>query len=85
MKINMETAEHLMRIDCTMELQGSDGRPAQGFETEISLLFNDTVISSKEVVEVLTHGNINKDPRVIVTTQRKADAFIGRYDNGSGL
>ena len=65
--------KNVMRIDFETGIANSDGELVRGTEREVTILFNKTVITGKEVQELINNGMYEYDSRIIVTTPTQAD------------
>ena len=77
----MDNANNVMRIDFVECCKNSDGKIVKGTEKEMSVLYNKTVITSKEVRELIRSGEYVYDSRVIVTTTKRADNLRSKKEN----
>ena len=69
---------NVKRIDFNYCLADSDGNPIDGTGTNVSVLFNITVISEKEVRELIESGEYEFDNRLVITTPSRADNLRNR-------
>ena len=65
--------KNVRRIDFGICCANSDGEPIKGTERDRCVLFNSTVISYDEVIELIESGMYEFDSRIIVTTPIQAD------------
>ena len=65
--------KNVMRIDFITGCANSDGDIVKGTEREVTILFNQTVITADEVRDLITSGMYEYDSRVVVTTPPQAD------------
>lgn len=65
--------KNVMRIDFSTKICNSDGNPIEGTGRDVSVLWNETVISTDEVYELIDNDMYEYDNRVIVTTPTRAD------------
>lgn len=65
--------KNVMRIDFETCIADSDGKPVNGTERSVTILFNKTVITSDEVRELIDAGMYEYDNRIITTTPTQAD------------
>jgi hypothetical protein len=65
--------DNVMRIDFQTRLVKSDGGIIKGTERGVAVLFNQTVITSNEVEELIRSDMYEYDDRIIVTTPARAD------------
>lgn len=76
----MTNLDNIKRIDFELGYRKSDGNLIKGTYTTIqTVLWNETVISSDEVMRLIETGNYENDNRLIVTTPDRADALNGKY------
>lgn len=66
---------NIKRIDFDTFCCTSDGEPVEGTGIGYSIIFNTTVISAEEVNELINSGEWEYDERIVVTTQRRANAL----------
>ena len=64
---------NVMRLDFSTRVCNSDGNPVEGTGRDVSILWNETVISTDEVYELINNGMYEYDSRVIVTTPTQAN------------
>lgn len=69
---------NIRRIDFETGCYTSDDEIVKGTERNATVLFNETVITSDEVRELIRSGMYEYDSRVIVTTPTQADNLKGR-------
>lgn len=69
---------NVKRIDFETGCANSDGKIVKGTERNVTVLFNQTVITSDEVRELIRSGMYEYDSRVIVTTPTQADNLKSR-------
>jgi hypothetical protein len=69
---------NVKRIDFETGCANSDGKLVKGTERTVTILFNQTVITSDEVRELIHSGEYEYDNRVIVTTPTQADNLRSR-------
>lgn len=65
--------KNVMRIDFEIGCTNSDGEIVDGTERGVCILYNKTVITNKEVKELINSGMYEYDNRIIVTTPTQAD------------
>lgn len=65
--------KNVMRLDFSTSICNSNGEPVKGTERDVSILWNETVISTDEVYELINNGMYEYDNRVIVTTPTQAN------------
>lgn len=65
--------KNVMRIDFSTRICNSDGKPVEGTGRDVSILWNETVISTDEVYKLINNGMYEYDSRVVVTTPTQAD------------
>jgi hypothetical protein len=65
--------KNVMRLDFSTSICNSDGEPVQGTGRDVSILWNETVISTDEVYELINNGMYEYDSRVVVTTPTQAN------------
>lgn len=65
--------DNVMRIDFKTGFANSDGEIIKGTERGVTVLFNQTVITSNEVEELIRSDMYEYDDRIIVTTPARAD------------
>lgn len=65
--------KNVMRLDFSTSICNSDGEPVAGTGRNVSVLWNETVISTDEVYELINNGMYEYDNRVIVTTPMQAN------------
>lgn len=65
--------KNVMRLDFSTSICNSDGEPVEGTGRNVSILWNETVISTDEVYELINNGMYEYDNRVIVTTPTQAN------------
>ena len=65
--------KNVKRIDFETGCANSDGKLVKGTERNVSVLFNQTVITSDEVRELIRSGMYEYDSRIIVTTPTQAN------------
>lgn len=70
--------KNVMRIDFETGCANSDGELINGTERNVTVLFNQTVITSDEVRELIRSGMYEYDSRIIVTTPTQADNLRSR-------
>ena len=70
--------KNVMRIDFETGCYTSDGELVKGTERRVAVLFNQTVITSDEVRELIRSGMYEYDIRIIVTTPTQADNLRSR-------
>lgn len=68
---------NIMRIDFEVGCANSDGKIVKGTERGVCVLYNKTVITSKEVKRLIDSGEYEYDSRVVVTTPIQADNLKG--------
>lgn len=66
---------NVMRIDFKVGCANSDGEIVEGTERDVCVLYNKTVITSKEVNELINSGMYEYDSRIVVTTPTQADSL----------
>lgn len=69
---------NVKRIDFETGCANSDGEIVKGTERNVTVLFNQTVITSDEVRELIRSGEYEYDNRIIVTTPTQADNLRSR-------
>jgi hypothetical protein len=65
--------KNVMRLDFSTSICNSDGEAVQGTGRDVSILWNETVISTDEVYELINNGMYEYDSRVVVTTPTQAN------------
>ena len=70
--------KNVKRIDFVSGCANSDGKLVKGTERAVTILFNQTVITSKEVRKLIDNGMYEYDERIIVTTPTQADNLRSR-------
>ncbi|MBO5828781.1 MAG: hypothetical protein J6R59_10090 [Paludibacteraceae bacterium] len=70
--------KNVKRIDFVTSCANSDGNLVKGTERNETILFNQTVITSDEVRELIRSGEYEYDNRIIVTTPIRADNLKSR-------
>lgn len=65
--------KNVMRLDFSTSICNSDGDPVVGTGRNVSILWNETVISTDEVYELINNGMYEYDNRVVVTTPTQAN------------
>lgn len=65
--------KNVMRLDFSTRACNSDGDPVKGTGRDVSILWNETVISTDEVYELINGGMYEYDNRVIVITPTQAN------------
>lgn len=70
--------KNVMRIDFKVGCANSDGELVKGTEREVTVLWNKTVVSNKEVRDLIKSGEYEYDNRIIVTTPTQADNLRSR-------
>lgn len=70
--------QNVMRIDFTTRICNSDGEPVEGTGRDVTILWNETVITTGEVYELINNGMYEHDSRVVVTTPTQADNLRSR-------
>lgn len=65
--------KNVMRLDFSTSICNSDGEPVNGTGRDVSILWNETVISTDEIYELINNGMYEYDSRVIVTTPTQAN------------
>jgi hypothetical protein len=70
--------KNVMRLDFSTRMCSSDGEPIEGTGTNVSILWNETVITTDEIYELINNGMYEYDERVIVTTPNRADNLRSR-------
>ena len=73
--------KNVMRLDFSTSICNSDGKPVKGTERNVSILWNETVISTDEVSELINNGMYEYDNRVIVTTPTQANNLKSKKEN----
>lgn len=73
--------KNVMRIDFSTSICDSDGEPVEGTGRDVSILWNETVISTDEVYKLINNGMYEYDNRVIVTTPTQADNLRSKKEN----
>ncbi len=74
----MSCLDNIMRIDFETGCYTSDGELAEGTERPVTILYNKTVITEKEVRELLCSGEYEYDLRIVVTTPIQVQNLKGR-------
>ena len=74
-RINMNNVK---RIDFETGCANSDGELVKGTERNVTVLFNQSVITSDEVRDLIHSGMYEYDYRIIVTTPVQADNLRSR-------
>ena len=72
---------NVMRLDFSTSICNSDGEPVEGTGRDVSILWNETVISTDEVYELINNGMYEYDNRVIVTTPTHANNLRTKKEN----
>lgn len=70
--------KNVMRIDFETGCAGSDGKVVKGTERSVTILWNKTVISEEEVLDLISSGSYEYDDRIVVTTPTQADNLRDR-------
>ena len=70
--------KNVMRLDFSTRICNSDGKPIEVTLRDVSVHWNQTVISTEEVYELIDNGMYECDNRVIVTTPTRADNLKSR-------
>ena len=65
--------KNVKRIDFETGVANSDGELVKGTERYVTILFNETVITSEQVRELIHSGMYEYDSRIIVTTPTQAN------------
>lgn len=65
--------KNVMRLDFSTKICNSDGEPIEGTGRDVSILWNETVISTDEIYELINNGMYEYDSRVIVITPTQAN------------
>ena len=73
--------KNVMRLDFSISICNSDGDPVKGTGRDVSILWNETVISTDEVYELINNGMYEYDNRVIVTTPTQANNLRTKKEN----
>lgn len=73
--------KNVTRLDFSTSICNSDGEPVKGTERNVSILWNETVISTDEVYELIDNGMYEYDNRVIVTTPTQANNLRTKKEN----
>lgn len=73
--------KNVMRLDFSVMLYNSDEEPIEGTERDVSILWNETVISTDEVYELINNGMYEYDSRVVVTTPTQANNLRTKKEN----
>ena len=73
----MDGNKNIKRIDFVQGTATSDGKIINGTEVEMSILFNQTVISAEEVRKLIETEMHEYDQRVICVTKVQADNLKG--------
>ena len=68
---------NIMRIDFEVGCANSGGKIVKGTKRGVCVLYNKTVITSKEVKRLIDSGEYEYDSRVVVTTPIQADNLKG--------
>lgn len=69
---------NVKRIDFETGMTNSDGEFIRGTERDVTILFNQTVITGDEVRELIESGMYEYDNRIIVTTPTQANNLRSR-------
>lgn len=70
--------KNIKRIDFETGCYTSDNELIPGTTRQECVLFNNAIISEKEVKDLIRSGKHEYDPRVIVTTQIQAQNLAGK-------
>lgn len=73
--------DNVMRLDFSISVCNSDGEPVKGTKENVSILWNEAVISTDEVYELINNGMYEYDNRVIVTTPTRANNLKDKKEN----
>ena len=73
--------KNVMRLDFSTRLCNSDGEPIDGTGTDVAILWNETVISTDEIYELINSGMYEYDNRVVVTTPTRANNLRSKKEN----
>lgn len=77
----MSNASNVMRIEFETGYANSDGEIIEGTERDVCILYNETVITEDEVIELIHSGRYEYDNRIIVTTPVQADNLKNKKEN----
>lgn len=70
--------KNVRRIDFVSGCANSDGELVKGTEREVTILFNQTVITADEVRKLVDSDMYEYDERIIVTTPKRANNLRSR-------
>ena len=73
--------KNVMRLDFSTSICNSDGKPVEGTGRNVTVLWNETVISTDEVYELINNGMYEYDSRVIVTTPTQANNLRSKKED----
>ena len=73
--------KNVMRLDFSTSICNSDGQPVNGTGRNASILWNETVISTDAVYELINNGMYEYDSRIIVTTPTRANNLRTKKEN----
>jgi hypothetical protein len=73
--------KNVMRLDFSTKICNSDGDLIEGTGRYVSILWNETVISTDEVYELINNDMYEYDSRVIVTTPTRANNLRTKKEN----
>lgn len=77
----MSNASRVMRIEFETGCANSDGEIIEGTERDVCILYNETVITEDEVIELIHSGRYECDSRIIVTTPTQANNLRDKKEN----
>lgn len=77
----MTNLNNLKRIDFILEYCTSDDEPIEGLGRPVTIIYNQTVISTEEVQELISTGKFEFSSRIIVTTPECADNLKDNKNN----
>lgn len=72
---------NIRRCDFEVGSFSSDGEYIEGTSRGVCVMWNRTVISDEEVLELINSGKYEYDDRVIVTTPKQADNLRGKIND----
>lgn len=72
---------NVMRIDFEVGCSNSDGKIVEGTSRDVCILFNETVVTGDEVMELIYSGEYEYDNRIVVTTPTRADNLRDKKEN----
>lgn len=73
--------KNVMRLDFSTSICNSDGDPIEGTGRDVSILWNETVISTDEVYELINNDVYEYDSRIVVTTPTRANNLRTKKEN----